>query len=482
MKKLLTLLFLTLGPCAFSQVTWSPAVAVATNTYSNLHPRVVLDKNGNPLVLWGKSTNNTAYFSRWNGSSFTMPVALNPAMIPIFAASWAGPDIASHGDTVYAVYKHTPEDTNHIYITKSVNGGQTFSAPVRVDSYVLDSNTRFPTVTTDATGNPIVAFMKFDNMFMNAKWVVAKSTDMGSSFSADVKASGFTGGMVCDCCPGHILSSGNNTMVTYRNDLSNIRTMWTAFSTNNAVSFPNGIETDNTNWMLMSCPSSGPDAILVGDSLYTVFMSGASGSVRVYLNRSSVSAQQAVSTALLTGTFAGLSGQNYPRIANAGNAATIVWKEIANSTSRICLKFTDTITQGFASAYDTIASGSVENADVAMGQGVIHLVWEDDNSGQVMYRKGTYPLPAAVKNVAAGNNKPLSVFPNPANTYFSCNENIGAVLTCTLVDNSGKKINVSPEYTGGKLNVSLSRIAAGTYTVILQDHTGQTYSSKLIVE
>ena len=481
MKILLTSLFLLFGFGAFSQVTWSAPVPVAANTYSNLHPRITLDKNGNPLVLWGNSGSNKANFSRWNGTSFTTPVTLNPGTIPVFAASWAGPDIASHGDTVYVVYKHTPEDTNHIYIMKSVNGGQNFSAPVRVDSYVLDSNTRFPTVTTDAAGNPIVAFIKFDTMFMNAKWVVAKSTDMGSSFSTDVKSSGYTGGNVCDCCPGHILSSGNNTMVSYRNDLANIRTMWTAFSTNNATSFNTGIETDNTNWMVMACPSSGPDAILLGDSIYTVFMSGASGSSRVYLSKSSLSMQQAASTNLVTGTFAGLSGQNYPRIANAGTAGTIVWKEIANSTSRICAKFTDSLTQGFASGYDTIASGTVENADVAMGMGVVHMVWEDDNSGTVMYRKGTYPLPTAVQNITA-NSKALKTYPNPAHTYFSCTENIGKVITCTLIDNSGKKINVNPTYKNGELNIPLAGIAKGLYSVVLEDDMGQTYSSKLMVE
>jgi len=482
MKRLLTLAFLLLSFGAFSQVFWTPAVAVSTNAFGNLHPRVTLDKNGNPLILWGNSGSNKAYFSRWAGSSFTSPVALNPATIPVFAASWAGPDIASHGDTVYAVYKHTPEDTNHIYITRSVDGGQNFAAPVRVDGFVLDSNTRFPTVTTDATGNPIVAFMKFDTMFMNAKWVVAKSTDMGNTFSPDILASGYSGGNVCDCCPGHILSVNNKAMVSYRNNLSNIRTIWTAFSPNNGISFSNGIQADATNWMVMACPSSGPDAIQVGDSMYTVFMSGGGGTNRVYMSKSVVSTQQLASSARLTGDNWALTAQNYPRAASTGNAATIVWKENANSTTRICLKFTDSLQRGFSLSYDTLASGTVENADVAMSPGVIHLVYQDDNSGNVMYRRGIYSTaPGSVQNITSCS-KAIKIFPNPAHTYFTSTDDIGQVAACTLIDNNGKSININPAYTNGKLNIPLSGIAMGTYTVLLADHTGQTYSSKLIVE
>ncbi|OJW81266.1 MAG: hypothetical protein BGO69_04155 [Bacteroidetes bacterium 46-16] len=481
MRILFTILFLSFNISTFAQITWSAPVAVATNTYSNLHPRITLDGNGDPLVLWGNSGAKKTYLSRWTGAAFSTPATINPASIPVFAASWAGPDIASHGDTVYVVFKQTPEDTNHIYIVRSTDGGQNFAAPVRVDSFVLDSATRFPTVTTDVSGNPIVAFMKFDNTFMNAKWAVAKSTDMGNSFSPDVRVSNFAGGDVCDCCPGHILSSGNNTIVTYRNNLSNIRTIWSSFSTDNAATFNNAIETDTTNWMVMACPSSGPDAILLNDSIYTVYMSGASGSSRVYLNKSVASTQQAIACMPLTGNFAGLSAQNYPRIAHAGTAAAIAWKENANTTTRICLKFSDSITGGFSSAYDTIASGSVENADVAMSEGVVHIVWEDDNSGKVMYRKGTYPLPVSVQNIAA-NTKPIKVFPNPAHSYFSCSNDIGAVTACTLIDNGAKKTEVTPVFTNGGWRISLAGIAQGIYTVILQNREGQKYSSKLLVE
>lgn len=319
MKRLVTLLgiFAISVSSGWAQVTWSTPVTVAANTYGNLHPRVVVDRSGDPMVLWGKMNMN-AYFSRWTGTAFSTPVSLNNmSTLPVFAASWAGPDIAAFGDTVYAVMKRTPEtvDTHYVYITHSYDGGTSFSTPVRVDN--IDTNkSRFPTVTTSSSGNPIVAFMKFNASFMDAQYVVSRSSDYGNSFSADVLASS-TAGDVCDCCPASLVSSGSKVMTLYRNNVSNIREIWTSVSSDGGATFPASLEIDSTNWMITSCPSSGPDAFVIGDTLYSVFMSKASGKELVHLSRASLSGSTYWHKRI-TGDFSGLLSQNYPRIANSG--------------------------------------------------------------------------------------------------------------------------------------------------------------------
>ena len=143
------------------------------------------------LLIWHHSAK--AMFSRWNGTTFTTPVMVHPMSITVAGASFMGPDIASHGDTVYVVYKQTPEmdDTSNIFCVHSYNGGVTFSAPVQVDN-IADSVSRLPTVTTDAAGNSIVSLMKSDAGLGNAGWAVAKSNNYGTSFLVDHKASGWS--------------------------------------------------------------------------------------------------------------------------------------------------------------------------------------------------------------------------------------------------------------------------------------------------
>src|SRR5689334_11429468 len=103
MKKIL--LCLSLAACYYSfaqsNINWQMPVAVSTSNFDNLHPRVVTDRAGNAAIIWGKLSNHKVYFSRWSGTSFTTPVALNPSSVPVFTASWAGPDIAAHGDSIY---------------------------------------------------------------------------------------------------------------------------------------------------------------------------------------------------------------------------------------------------------------------------------------------------------------------------------------------------------------------------------------------
>ena len=194
MKKLYTLAFLfisilSLPHNAYSQntITWGMTMDVASSSMGNFHPRIVMDATGDPMIVFGRNSDQSVMFTRWTGSSFTMPVKLNPVTWQIATQNWMGPDIASKGDTVYVVMKKSPEmDTaNHIYIIRSVNGGISWTSPIKVDN-VYDTITRFPTITIDALGNPIVAFMKIDPTMGNARWVVAKSVNLGNTFTIDI--------------------------------------------------------------------------------------------------------------------------------------------------------------------------------------------------------------------------------------------------------------------------------------------------------
>ncbi|MEO7176010.1 MAG: T9SS type A sorting domain-containing protein [Saprospiraceae bacterium] len=403
---------------AQSGINWGNTEDIASNSFSNNHPRISLAADGNPLVIWGRSSDQSVVFSRWDGTMFTAPVQLNGSLT-VASASWMGSDIASHGDTVYVVMKQTPEDdtSSHIYIVHSYNGGTTFSSPQRVD-FIADSVSRFPTVTCDATGNPIVAFMKFNNSFLDSRWVVTKSTDFGNTFSVDVKASGWKNSAeVCDCCPGAILSQDNYSAMLYRDNNSNIRDTWMGVSTNNSVSFDNGCNVDNNNWMLMSCPSSGPDGIIIGDTVYSVFMNGGSGKSRTYLSKSSLSAVSVNSVDNLTGTITGLTQQNFPRIASDGNAVAIVWRQTISGNVQLPILFTKDIADGLPVAYDTVDLVDITNADVAIADGKVWVVWQDDNSQTVKYRSGTYSTSTTGISQLEENN--LIAYPNPVTDILS---------------------------------------------------------------
>ncbi len=424
MRKVLQAVLIFCFTNAFAQtgIQWGSAVNVAASSFGNYHPRLAADGAGNVMVLWGKGGAGEAYFSKWNGTAFTNPILLNPPTLPVFTASWAGPDIAASGDSVYVVVKQTPEMMNHIYMIHSYDGGNTFSAPVQVDNIGSDVS-RFPAVTTDDAGNPLVAFMKFDSTFLNARYVVTASQDGGNTFSPDMQASGFSGGTVCDCCPATIVSSGNTVATLYRDNLNNVRNMWAGISDDNGNSFGGGIQLDNTNWMIMSCPSSGPEGVIINDTLCAVFMSQASGTALSYYSKSVISSLTRGASIPLTGAMPGLTQQNYPRIDHDGNEVAIAWRQTVNNAARVCVKYMNDITNGIAPAADTIASASnnlIANTDILVRQGTVHVVWQDDNAGTVRYRKGVFPVGIAQNEISKAE---IEVFPNPFedrfNVYFT---------------------------------------------------------------
>ncbi len=399
------------------QITWNPVMDIAPSHDGNQRPRIVTDRSGNPLVIWGKSGN--VMFSRWAGEAFTTPVQLNPDSIPIAQADWMGPDIAAHGDTIYVVFKQTPEDAadSHVWCIHSFDDGMTFSPPMRVED-VPNGKSRFPAVTTDNQGNPVVAFMKFNDAFGAARWVVTRSTDFGNSFSADVLASRWSspGADVCDCCPGTVTCEGQAVAMLYRDNNNNIRDTWAGISQDTGATFSGGMNVDQQNWMLQACPSSGPDGVIVGDTLYAVCMNGASGMSRTYFSASAIPEIAGAPGILLTDDIPGLNQQNYPRIAHWGKTVAIVWKQYVSGSGQVPFIFAEDITGGLPAVSAMVGAGNIDNPDIAIADGNIFVVWQDNGSGTVKLRSGTYVITATQDQYTRPS---IAIFPNPTSDTWT---------------------------------------------------------------
>ena len=469
---LVTLLFGCLNSFAQTGITWNMGMNIAASTYGNMHPRIVTDAQGDPLVIWGRMADASLFFSRWTGTAFSQPVQVNPMWLEIATASWMGPDIAARGDTVYLVMKRKPEasDTNHIFLVSSFDEGQTFSAPVQVDN-IGDSLSRFPSVAVDAKGNPQVGFMKFNPNFSNARWVVTRSSDYGNTFSADVKASGWSSptSTVCDCCPGRLLNNGAVTIMLYRDNNNNIRDTWAGLSLDSGYAFNSGFAADNLNWMLANCPASGPDGVIINDTLYSVFMSGASGMARTCFSAVSVSNPQAPSVQYLTGALPGLTTQIFPRMASYDQAVAIVWKQAVSGSDELPILFSGNIANGLPALADTVDMDHITNADVAMHDGTIYVVWQDDNSGTVKFRSGTYSTGSGLEDISA--RKSLEVYPDPVGDFLTVRPGIPeGEWNVRMFTMTGQEILFAkPVHSGQAMKLDVSSLNRGMYMLLLYD-------------
>ena len=256
----LCFLCLTCSLHAQPTTNWTTPTEVAMSMYGNLRPRVVVAANDKPIVMWGDGSTKSIYVSRWTGTEFGAPVKVNPLTMHAFYAYWAGADIAAKGGTVYVVFKEMDEENTPTWICKSTDGGATFGAPVAVHGTGFVS--RFPTVTIDEDGNPLVGFMKFSSGWLDAHWVVARSEDGGNSFLPDVLASEYSGGEACDCCSGSLALDGNQAAMLYRDNDSNIRDIWAGLSSDWGANFPQGSNVDDNNWCSTLAPPPAPTASL----------------------------------------------------------------------------------------------------------------------------------------------------------------------------------------------------------------------------
>ena len=186
----------------------------------------------------------------------------------------------------------------------------------------------------------------------------------------------------------------------------------------------------------------------------------------------------------ITGNFTGLNGQNYPRVASAGTAAAVVWQQTVNGADQAALFFTDTIANGLPAVYDTVGDGSVINVDVAMTAGVVHVVWQDDNTGTVMYRKGTYTVQIPTSVTALTNDVAVHLFPNPAHNVVTVqwNETKQDFISADIIDLTGRTIMNLNSPANGKLVVNTSKLTAADYFIRLTDKAGKTSNIKLVIQ
>jgi hypothetical protein len=316
---------------------------------------------------------------------------VTPAALEAFAADWTGPEIDSKGDTLFVTFTDNNTPPGPAYVVRSVDGGMSFADTVRVP-LMGDEIPRFPTVTVMPDGNPLIALMRFTGSFDDPVNVVSLSSDGGDSFPLYTNATGIIPGEPCDCCPITVVANGNVAAVLYRNNDANIRDTWAALSYDNASTFNSSARLDSSNWMIMGCPSSGPDGYLYGDTLVSVFMNGADGMNKIYLGAldyvtGQVRPQQPVTP------FAS-EGQNFPRIAGVGDTLGIVWRQHVDGVPEVFFTHSFNGPDGIGAVVDTLTdalSGAQGYPDIAYGGGKFHVVFESAADGKVYYTSAALP-------------------------------------------------------------------------------------------
>lgn len=443
-----------------SNIAWGATMDCNSAGQGALRPRITINGDGNPIVLWGDVAPNRNYVAIGNGTGFSAPVEVSTSGCVPAVADWMGSSISSVGNTVWVVMKATPEESRPLYVRRSDDGGTTWGDTLRVEPFD-GLVSRFPSIGAVIGDDPVVQYMQFDSGYYGARQVVAHM--MGGGFMPPVQVSSpYAPGDVCDCCPNQIVMDDDHAVALYRNAGSNLRVLWGASSSDGGMTFPAGGLMDTTGWFFSACPSSGPDGYLDGDSIRYVWMSGASNGNKVYIGNALASD---LSLGVQRNVHPGqpqLLQQNFPRIAGRGDTLGVVWQQSANGQHEILFSWSVTGPEG-CSAPDTVnteLTGPQKTPDIAYADGAFHLVWGEYGTGQVRYRKASLVNTQGVQAYPALEQ--FAAWPNPVNEELRI---IGATSQpVEIIDASGRTV-LRARIQGERIDVRA--LAPGWYTCLL---------------
>lgn len=472
MKHILLCILLFPTLCLAQSITWDTPIEVnADRAFGHTRPKIVIPKDGNPVVMWGKANNLGVYVSKWTGAAFTDPVIVTPGNLNAFVLTWAGPGMTVNDDDVFITFKSQPENSGFVYVVKSTDGGKTFGDTVRVS----DNNwSRFPEVAVLPNGNPVVTYMDFDPDFKDPRYVVSVSNDGGKSFQDVVNATEDAPGEACDCCPGFIMADNDRITILFRNNDNDLRDIWASISEDGGKTFHLAEDIDNSNWMIGGCPSTGAEAITLGDSLVAVWMSGASGNSMINIGTSalidlSVGMNAEITPDVMNGN------QNYPKIVGDKDLLAVVWQEVANSSRNVNLALSTMGPSGFSSytpeQVNVNSKGVQQSPDIEYDGEYIHVVWQDITAQKLMYRKGRVNINAGLSNI---QNTDIHIYPNPAHNEVTIESQHTTVdaQKITIYTVLGAEIYIPATQVGDACKLDMSELSTGLYFLHIPQEAG----------
>ena len=473
-RTLLTSSFFSASFALFAQstaVVWSEVIDVGQQGQGYLRPRLALNAEDDPVIIWGRTSPAANFVSVGDGMQFNPAVQVNPVGVEPSVADWMGSGIAAYGNTLWSVFKASPEDVSPCYVVRSDDGGYTWGDTMRVDPYD-GLVSRFPSIAVNANG-PVVQYMQFTSGYLEPRQVVTRMT--GSQFMAPVQVSApFSTGDVCDCCMGQIVADGEKAIALYRNAGSNIRVIWGSSSTDEGASFPTGALLDPTDWNLNACPSSGPAGLIDGDSLRYVWMSGASNGNKVYFGSALTNDLTTASSGLVHPDQEQGLQQNFPRIAGRADTIGVVWQQSYGSQTEVLFSWSVSGFEGL-SIPDTVNStlqGAQKTPDIAFSNGTFHIVWSDVSAGTVRYRKAT--LTDATGIEVSTSPSTFEAWPVPATDQLTLRMGTLAPHALRIVDLAGR---IALELSLNSTSVDISSLDVGLYRLIALGEEANVLSS-----
>jgi len=352
-------------------------------------------RNGNYDIYLVKSTDGGASF----GSNVGVYTGLADQTAPAIAVR--------SSSSVYVAWQDFRNGNWDIYFAKSINGGASFGASVRVDDSTGTSEQSAPAMNVDGAGDIYVVWQ--DGRSGNWDVYSAVSTDQGASFDANVRVNeGGNPGSSNQRFPTVATNSNDDILVAWQDDRDGDNDIYFTKSTNGGSSFSaNNVQvSDDSTGREQTSPTL---AINSEDDIYVAWEDFRSGSNwDIYLSKSTNSGNDFKQNVLVND--ASTSNQLKPSVfVDTRDGVHVAWYDARNAQNYVY--YTKSTDSGNSFGIDSrvcavggVASSQLRPVVRVTGSAVPYVAWAD-------FRSGNYDI---YFNVGA-NTAPTCAIANPAN-------------------------------------------------------------------
>lgn len=323
-------------------ITLAAPVAASVPTGVGTAPVIALSPRGHRAVAWvsapDSGTDGRLYISI-DGAS---PVELRDSLGPIEAHGEAPPklayDTAGVLHALYVVGKVVPGRRFPLSALRHVSshdGGKQWSAPASVTDADVFGSYNFHALHAAANGVLIAAWL--DGRAGKSATFMTRSTDGGVTWSPNMRVDSAES---CPCCRTAIATDGTgHVYLAWRTVLpGNIRDIVVAHSGDNGATFDAPVRVHADEWQFDACPHAGPSMqVDASGTLHVTWWTGKDGVAGVYYAQSNTHAST-FSTPIPMGV-AQFSKPAHAQLAlGDSGAVAVVWDDGTLETPAVTLR------------------------------------------------------------------------------------------------------------------------------------------------
>jgi BNR repeat-like domain len=219
---------------------------------------------------------------------FTMSHDGGDHFMPVKPVSAEGATISAHGENnpmmavssraVFALWEQSDASgSKDLVVARSLNAGQSFEKPVRVNDNPSPSFHGFASLAVGQKGEVYVAWLDGRENPENPGTFdiyTARSTDKGATFGPNIRV----GRSACPCCRPYVtIGKNDEVFIAWRKVFpGSIRDMVVSASKDSGQSFPQLTRVAEDGWQIQGCPESGASMLFAKNRLYVTWMTGGS--------------------------------------------------------------------------------------------------------------------------------------------------------------------------------------------------------------